>query len=158
MNELAAQNDLHSSLCQGRTPFAVAELHGKEKYSSIRGRVDFYSTPAGVLVSAKISGLPSKTGTHCKSAVYGLCLEEYGEHERKNEKKHIKKSLSSVMPPLYERDGKAWCSVVTGKLLPSELCKKSVRIWEGTMGEYKSSMIGDRTVASGVVVQPVSFL
>lgn len=51
-------------------PHAVAIINGSEEYPSIHGIVRFYGTDKGVLVAAKVSGLPQ--GDDCRQPVFGF--------------------------------------------------------------------------------------
>ncbi len=87
-------------LCRGRIPFATAHLTGNGEYPDARGRLSLYATPAGVVVSAELWGLPA-------GAVLRLCLEREG-----------KSCAKTCFPLLYEREGEAWFCDLTEKLSP----------------------------------------
>ena len=54
-------------------PHAIARMSGSEEYSTLHGRVSFYQTRIGVLVSAEIAGLPF-TNENCKGQIFGFHL------------------------------------------------------------------------------------
>ena len=102
----------YAALMKGRHPLAVAELTGIGEHGRLYGHMWVYATPTGTLISIRVSGLPSPTDRRRKGAVYGLCLHGCcgcGEGGKNNE-------LCGVLPLLYEREGNAWCSVLTKKL------------------------------------------
>ena len=49
-----------------RGPGAQARLSGSEAHPNLRGTVQFYPTPQGVLVLAEVSGLPD-SGYRCEA-------------------------------------------------------------------------------------------
>lgn len=135
----------YGHLCHGRRPFAIADIRGSACYPSVIGTVSFYATPAGVLISADLSGLPQTTKKG-RGAVFGVCFAS-----RESERCGHCPKLCSVLPPLYERNGNAWCSVVTGKLSPSDLIDRRV-----ILRERSDRCPGDcgREIASGNVTSP----
>ena len=137
---------VYSELCRGRRPFAVAELHGGARCPSVQGRVSFYATPAGVLVSAKLSGLPGRAGSGQGAAVFGVCLESEEEVTCGGCPR-----LCTVLPPLYERNGCAWYTVVTGRLAPSDLTGRRVILRERTARCAEGC---GREIAAGRAVSP----
>ena len=48
--------------CGNEKPAATAKITGSEKYNTISGRVDFYDTYGGTIVTAKIQGIPEELG------------------------------------------------------------------------------------------------
>lgn len=128
--ERRAVRGASGELCRGRIPFAAAELEGCESFPSVGGRIAFFATPAGVVISAELWGLPRNRG-----GVLGFCLEERD------------RTPCSCLPLLYERGGEAWCTYLTGKLSPYGLSGRPIRLalWEGDCCRE------GRTVARGVI-------
>ena len=128
----------HDRLCMGRSPLATARLKGASEGSALWGRVDCYGTPAGLRISVTVNGLPhgSKTGF----SIYRLCLEREDGY-----------FLCAVIPPLYERNGSAWCSVITRKLELSDLMggRLSIRRWNEARGRREGV-----SVAEGLLIYP----
>ncbi len=56
-------------------PQAQALLDGSPKHTRIRGKVTFFETPAGVLVSTEVTGLPSYTNP-CESSFLGFHIHQ----------------------------------------------------------------------------------
>ena len=54
---------------------AKAHIKGSNKYPEINGVVTFKETKEGVLLTAKINGLPQST-THCKGRFFGFHIHE----------------------------------------------------------------------------------
>lgn len=57
-------------------PNALAIIKGDNDHPQIRGTVKFRQTPRGVLVSAEISGLPTRPGRLCDGNVFGFHIHE----------------------------------------------------------------------------------
>ena len=132
-NELARDCILRGvgAIGRGRRPFARARLEGKEQGGGVSGNVSFYYTPLGMLVCVAIGGLKKDRG------VYTLSLSSCDGGRRTD--------MRCAVPPLYARGGYAWCSVLTGKLLPSEVSECTALIKE--LGGHTN------TVASGRVMR-----
>lgn len=62
---------LLSTMLRTFRPFAAAQISGGAKYPNVNGRVDFFETAKGVLVSAWIRGLP-QTQNPCASPIFGF--------------------------------------------------------------------------------------
>jgi hypothetical protein len=119
-------------LGKGRSPFAFADICGEDGHGTVKGRASFYYTPLGMLVCASVKGLDGKR------SVYSLSLV--------SDKEHVSNvSVQCAIPPLYERNGYAWCSALTGKISPCEIIGRRIAMRE--MGNDENE--GD--IASGVV-------
>lgn len=115
-----SKHQIQEGLCNGRYPFAVSDLQGLPVYPNTRGRVEFYTTPAGVAISAIFTGLPGRGGVCSMGATYRFCLE--GKYIRKNDR------FCAMIPPLYEKDGNARFFVVTERILPVDLFNSHICI------------------------------
>ena len=73
-----------------------------------------------MLVCVALSGLKKERGVYTLSLVSG-----------KENEMHVDRC---TIPPLYAREGYAWCSALTGKLLPSDVRGKTVVIRESGSG------------------------
>ena len=120
------------TLGKGRSPFAGVDIYGMGANRGVRGRADFYYTPLGMLICVSVKGLAGENGVYCLSFV--------SADERSEEV-----GMKCVIPPLYERNGYAWCSALTGKVSPSEIFGKRVVMRSLRRGYEKVE------VASGVV-------
>ena len=98
-------------LCNKRSD-AKAFIKGSEDYPHIRGEVMFYQTKDGVLVSARISGLPQSEagffgfhiheGENCK----GDSFKNTGGHYNPKDRPHP--SHAGDLPPLFSNRGYAF--------------------------------------------------
>jgi len=116
------QEALYHHLGKGRLPFASAELSGGERHPNVRGRIEFYATPAGTLILAEAQGLPGVSGTGRRSAVYEFYVKGQSESA------HTYRCPQ--LPTLYEKEGRAWGSVVTAKLSVSDLHEKRLVLYQ----------------------------
>lgn len=92
-------------LCRGRCAFARSHIWGVD--SPIDGTASFYYTPLGMLVYVCVDGL--------EDGVYSLKLvtESGGE---------------CVLPPLYAKNGSAWCSALTGKISACQILGGKMKV------------------------------
>ena len=90
-----------SQLCRGRSAFAVSHINSTQ--TGIEGEASFYYTPLGMLVYVSVWGIDVTT-----DEVYTLELVNDA-------------GVSCILPPLYCKNGKAWCSALTGKIVASDI-------------------------------------
>ena len=120
---------VYAFLYKNRTPFARAALFGENEGSEcVCGSIEFFSTPLGILVHAELCGLPSRK----KTGVYHFCVREIGKSECASTCQ--RRSLCALMPVAYEKDGKAECTVLTRRILPSDLVGKRISVYERRRG------------------------
>ena len=67
--------DINVSALLSRRPNALAVIKGGRDFPNIRGQVYFYQINAGVIVVAKISGLPFDKDP-CKKSIFGFHIHE----------------------------------------------------------------------------------
>ena len=102
---------------------AKAQIKGGKIYPHINGTVTFKETKAGVLVTAKIHGLPE--GTSCR----GNINDEFA-----NAKSHLNTTNCSHpfhigdLPPLIENNGYAYMRVLIDKFKIKDIIGKVVII------------------------------
>ena len=125
-------------LIGGRRPFARAEISGSIEYPSIKGGVDFYATPVGIVVCAEVSGLPYEPDKKCASQIYGLHIHNVGRCTGSSDDpfgdagEHFDKSGcahpndSGDLPPLFGNHGYAWCAVLTDRFSSEDVIGRSV--------------------------------
>ena len=138
---------VYSGLIKGRRPFALALIDGGEKYTDLCGKIEFFTTPLGVLVRVRIYGLPSKR--HGVPSVYNLCVS--GEDILCGSGcGNQKRRMCAIMPVVYEMNGSAECEMLTGRLLPSELSGKRIALYDRINGCPKkfSSSIANGKITS----------
>ncbi len=122
-----------------RAPDAHAAVRGSRTYARIRGIVNFYQTPMGVLVAADISGLPTAHGK-CDAPILGFHIHE-GTSCTGNEQDPFANSLTHYnphgcphpyhagdMPPLFVSHGKAITIFLTSRFSVREIIGKTVLI------------------------------
>ena len=115
------------ALCRGRTPFASAYIYGETANGDINGYAELYYTPLGMLVKVGVSGL--------EDGVYSLSLGREGQ-------------IILFLPPLYAKNGSAWCTALTGKISASEILGTDINI----IGYHEK----ERTdIAYGVIQSPL---
>ncbi len=106
---------------------ATARIKGGKAYPKIHGIVHFKEMPNGVLVTAKIDGLP-QSSTHCAGRFFGFHIHE-GTSCTGNAKDEFANSGSHYnpthcvhpyhvgdLPPLLENKGYAYMRVLVDKL------------------------------------------
>lgn len=118
---------------------AKANIRGGKKYPNIKGVVSFKETKRGVLVTAKINGLPRKI-SNCKGNFFGFHIHEGTSCTGNNEDEFSDaKSLynpnsckhplhAGDLPPLLENNGYAYMSVLIDKFKISDIIGKVVII------------------------------
>ena len=155
----------YSNLLCGRRPFASAALRGSSEYPEIKGTVDFFSTPAGVVVSAEVWGLPYNPEDRCASQIYGFHIHNAGRCTGSAEEpfadagSHFDKSgcphpaHSGDMPPLFGNKGYAWSAFLTDRLSPEDVMGRSV-IVHSDADDFRTDPSGNfgRRIACGIIV------
>ena len=133
---------IYAFLYKDRTPFAKAELVGTDKSAEVWGCVEFFTTPLGVLIHARLSGLPKRR----KTGVYNFCVRASAGNECICSSIGDKRSLCTVMPVVYERGGRVDSSSVTRRIAPSDLVSKKIVVYERRFGCPKDELCA---IASG---------
>lgn len=130
-------NNLKQILAQ--KPNAQAAIAGSEKYPAIRGIVNFYQTPNGVLLAASIVGLPNGTGP-CGSRMFGFHIHEgtsctgNAQDPFADTKTHYNPGNcehphhAGDLPPLFENAGQALMTVLTNRFKVSDVIGRTVVI------------------------------
>ncbi|MEE0968370.1 MAG: hypothetical protein U0M06_03235 [Clostridia bacterium] len=103
------------TLICGRSPSAISKITSTTDKKQI-GQVEFYSTPAGIVVNAVISSLPSSK--ECYEPVF----IEISESSRNA----MYKMRSRQLPPLYVKKGSGKVSFLTDRFSASELVGRSL--------------------------------
>lgn len=120
-------------------PQAVASIAGSENYSSILGSVQFYQSNDGVVVLAKISGLP-KSENPCQSQIFGFHIHG-GTDCGGNMDDSFADAMSHFnpggcghphhtgdLPPLFGNNGLALCAFLTDRFSVNEVIGRTVII------------------------------
>ena len=113
-------------LCRGRSAFANSSVWGVD--TDIDGTAQFYYTPLGMLVYVSIEGLEEGC------SVYSLELITNGGGR-------------CALPPLYAKNGSAWCSALTGKISACQILGGKIVVSRSFAGKTV-------TVATGSIRPP----
>lgn len=118
---------------------AKAHIKGGKKYPKIDGTVTFKETKTGVLVSAKIKGLPQSDNS-CTGRFFGFHIHEGSSctgnstDEFADAKLHLDPTNCphpfhiGDLPPLIENDGYAYMSVLINKFKIKDILGKVIII------------------------------
>ncbi|MBQ8141287.1 MAG: superoxide dismutase family protein [Clostridia bacterium] len=154
----------YSYLICGRRPFARAELKGSYEYPAINGTVDFFATPAGIVVSSEVFNLPYDEEKPCSSQIYGFHIHKVGkctggeepfsdagEHFDKDDCQHP--YHSGDLPPLFGNHGYAWSAVLSDRFSPEDVVGRSVivHLHADDMHTAPSGNSG-RRIACGIIM------
>lgn len=120
-------------------PQAWAGIAGSESYPAIRGKVEFFQTNKGVIVSAKVSGLP-QTEDRCKQPIFAFHIHT-GENCAGNEQDPFAEAGTHYnpdgcphpyhagdMPPLLGAGGNAESVFLTDRFRVEDIIGKTVII------------------------------
>lgn len=124
-------------------PEASAELSGSADFPAVRGRLLFWQTPMGVLVSAQAEGLPERTLTECADPIFALHIHQgesctgnpddpfadAGAHYNPTDCPHP--YHAGDLPPLFANGKTAWGSFLTGRFRLAEVIGKTVILHRG---------------------------
>ena len=118
---------------------ATAHIKGGKKHPKIDGTVTFKETKSGVLVTAKINGLP-KSASKCKGKFFGFHIHKGTSctgnttDEFANAKSHLNPSNCphpfhiGDLPPLVENNGSAYMKVLVNKFKIKDIIGKVIII------------------------------
>ena len=138
-------------------PNAYARIRGGEEAPGISGKVEFYQTPKGVLVVARIFGLPKNSETgffafhiHEGFDCGGGGFLKTGSHY--NPKNQIHPKHSGDLPPLLSCDGEAYMSVLTNRFNVREIIGRTVVIHDAD-DDYTTQPAGNAgtKIACGII-------
>lgn len=120
---------------------AKAHIKGGKKYPKIDGTVTFKETKEGVLVTAKIKGLP-QSSNKCTGRFFGFHIHEGNsctgdsKDEFSNSKSHLNPTNCphpfhvGDLPPLIENNGYAYMSVLINKFKIKDIIGRVIIIHE----------------------------
>lgn len=139
-----------------RRPNARAIIKSDEPYLNVRGEVLFYRERDGVLITAKISGLPQNG-----SGFYGFHIHEgrscdgegfpdTGGHFDPKDLPHP--SHAGDLPPLLSNHGNAYMTVKTDRFKLRDVIGRTVVI-HGGADDFRTQPSGDagEKIACGVI-------
>ncbi len=120
-------------------PDLCAKIKGSRAYPAIKGTVKFYKTNLGIIVSAKISGLPIPRDK-CKSPVFAFHIHsgESCEGNRTDPFKNAGTHLNLMncphpyhagdLPPLFGAKGYAYSAFLTSRFTLEDVIGKAIII------------------------------
>ena len=118
---------------------AKADIKGGKKYPNINGSITFKETKTGVIVTAKINGLPQSKNS-CTGRFFGFHIHEgnscsgNANDEFANTKSHLNTTNCphpfhiGDLPPLIENNGYTYMSVLINKFKLKDILGKVVII------------------------------
>lgn len=145
-----------SMLISTKRPAATAVVIGAAMAPLIKGKVNFYQEPGGVLVEVQVSGLPKN-----ESGFYGFHIHEgascsgsefsaTGSHLDFLDRPHP--NHIGDLPPLLSYGGRAYLSVITDRFSIPEIIGRTVVIHsqEDDFHTQPSGNAGEK-IACGVI-------
>lgn len=123
----------------GKKSDAKAIINGSKDYNKIKGAVDFYNTRYGIIVKAKIKGLPHDIGK-CSNGIFGFHIHSGNKCSGSNSDPFADALThynpdncnhpyhAGDLPPLFENDGYAYMTVLTNRFKIDEIIGKTVII------------------------------
>lgn len=133
------QNNLYLNTLLYDLPQAYAAITGSAQYPGLYGEVTFYGVPEGVLVFARITGLPTDPGT-CQGSIYGFHIHAGGscsgtkEEPFKNAGGHYNPgdcphpAHAGDLPSLFGNNSFAWSAFLTDRFKVSDIIGKTLII------------------------------
>ena len=141
-------------------PDAIAYITGGQDDTPLRGEVEFFQKPNGVLVKAHVSGLPA----HNSSGFFSLHIHEGGScsgegfshtksHYNPTEAPHP--NHAGDLPPLLSNNGTAYLAVLTDRFSVKDVIGRTVVIHDSP-DDFHSQPSGNAgaKIACGVIVRP----
>ena len=143
---------------------AKAEIKGSSKYKDIKGTVYFGESKKGVIITVKITGLPTVDKGEGRFFAFhihsgALCTGDK-EDEFKNAKSHYNPKNfqhpfhAGDLPPLIEAGGEAYMKVLVNKFKINDIIGKTVIIHDKP-DDFKTQPSGDagNKIACGEIVR-----
>lgn len=122
-----------------KRPCAIAEIHGSEEYTQIKGTVKFHRTPYGVLVMSDIHSLPCSK-EKCSGRIFAFHIHS-GNSCSGTEHDPFSDAMTHYnpggcphpyhagdMPPLFSSKGYAFSAFLTDRFSIGEIIGKTVII------------------------------
>ena len=139
-----------------RRPNARAIIKSDEPYLHVRGEVLFYQEKDGVLVTARISGLPQNGAgfygfhIHEGKSCDGEGFADTGGHYNPDHLPHP--SHAGDLPPLLSNHGNAYMTVKTDRFRLRDVIGRTVIIHAGP-DDFRTQPSGDagEKIACGVI-------
>lgn len=136
-----------------KIPNATARIRGNESHPQIKGLMQLYQLPQGVLIVVEVMGLPSSKDS-CKSGIHGLHIHDgtrctgneadpfanAGTHY--NPKMCAHPHHAGDLPPLLENQGYAMSVFYTERFRVNEVLGKTVIVHDKA-DDFTSQPAGD---------------
>lgn len=118
---------------------AHANIKGGKKYPKINGDIDFKETKDGVLLTAKVRGLPKSTNK-CTGRFFGFHIHEGSSCTGNNKDEFADVGMHynpsncphpfhvGDLPPLIENNGYAYMSILINKFKIKDIIGKTIII------------------------------
>lgn len=139
-------------------PHAAAYITGGPEAPALLGTVTFNQKPEGVLVTARISGLPRPSGffalhIHEGPACSGQAFPATGSHYNPTQAPHP--DHAGDLPPLLSCRGNAYLSVLSDRFNIRDILGRTVVIHSGP-DDFRSQPAGNAgtKIACGVISAP----
>lgn len=138
-------------------PDAVAVLRGGPEAVNLSGTVAFYQKPEGVLVTARVTGLPTSNPTgffafhiHEGTSCVGVGFPSTGGHFNPAGTPHP--NHAGDLPPLLSNGGAAYLAVLTDRFSVGGIMGRTVIIHDGP-DDFRSQPAGNpgEKIACGVI-------
>ena len=146
-----------------QSPSAVAGVSGSPDYPDISGKISFYQTQFGVLVSAEVSGLP-RSDSNCGARIFAFHIHSGGSctgsgsdpfadaltHYNPHGCEHP--YHAGDLTPLWGNSGYAFAVFLTDRFSVSEIIGKTVIIHENP-DDFTTQPAGNagKKIACGVI-------
>lgn len=154
-----------SELLFCRPVSAYAKIAGDVMHPTVGGITEFYQTDKGVIVAARIHGLPNQTGMckhpifafhiHAGNACTGTKEDPFANSMTHYDPEHcLHPYHAGNMPPLFSNKGLAIQVFLTDRFTVREIIGKTVIIHSGT-DDFTTQPSGNagRKIACGVIVE-----
>ena len=156
---------VYPQLLTGRSPDGVAVVKGGPEHPGLQGRVWFWQSSTGTVVSPWVEGLPVGENGPCGEGVFALHLHEGGACTGTEEKPFADAEghynpdgcehpfHRGDLPPLFaDRRGKAWYAVLSDRFTVEEVLGRTV-ITHARQDDFTTQPSGNagEMIACGVI-------
>lgn len=137
------QTKVYANYLSHNSPDATVKIKGSKKYHSLQGNVSFYQVKSGVLVTARLRGLPPAEAGDCGQRVFAFHIHN-GTACTGNEKDSFADAGTHYnpgdcahpfhpgdLPPVFSNDGTAWFAVLTNRFAVQDVIGRAVILHAG---------------------------
>ena len=141
-------------------PDAIAYITGGQGDDPLRGEVEFFQKPNGVLIKAHVSGLPAHNSNgffslhiHEGDSCSGEGFSDTKSHYNPTGAPHP--NHAGDLPPLLSNNGNAYLAVLTDRFSVKDVIGRTVVIHDGP-DDFRSQPAGNAgsKIACGVIMRP----